>query len=451
MLIDKPIRDNQIAEAEFWKKVKRMFNNSDPGTGKTRSTLEGYTRSIKGRLLVVAPLSILRSSWGDDIDEFFPDFTWAVAHGTPKKRLAAFKSDADIVITNHDGVNWLVDRLELLKNFSHGVLDEYPVFKNRTTKRSKNCLKCCNELEYLSLLSGTPNSNTITDLWHPTFILDHGLRLGREFFKFRGQVCAAEQVGPDKNMVKWHDKTGASDQVTALLSDITIRHELTDIPENVIYNMYVDMPKDIMAQYRQLEREAVLSLESGVITAINAGIKTKKILQLLSGAVYDANGGVVKVHSNRHQLVMDLVTARDQCVIAFNYKHERDGLITLAERLGFTYGVLDGDTRLSEREKTVRKFQIGKLKLIFAHPQSAAHGLTLTAGTTTIWTSPTYNAEHFKQFNRRIHRTGQNMKTETICICARDTKEEDVYQKLTDKIVRLDHLLDLFSQITQAA
>ncbi len=48
-------------------------------------------------------------------------------------------------------------------------------------------------------------------------------------------------------------------------------------------------------------------------------------------------------------------------------------------------------------------FQSGKIRALFAHPQSAGHGLTLTKGTTTIWTSPTYNAEHYKQFNHRIY------------------------------------------------
>ena len=71
--------------------------------------------------------------------------------------------------------------------------------------------------------------------------------------------------------------------------------------------------------------------------------------------------------------------------------------------------------------------------MLFAHPQSAGHGLTLTKGTSAIWSSPTYNAEHFQQFNRRIHRAGQNLKTETILITARDTWEESVYEKLNTK------------------
>lgn len=86
-------------------------------------------------------------------------------------------------------------------------------------------------------------------------------------------------------------------------------------------------------------------------------------------------------------------------------------------------------------------------KVLFAHPQSAAHGLTLTKGTTTIWASPTYNLEHFQQGNRRIYRAGQTQKTETVVILAEDTCEQKVYDALMNKNVRMDTLLDLMKEM----
>ena len=76
-----------------------------------------------------------------------------------------------------------------------------------------------------------------------------------------------------------------------------------------------------------------------------------------------------------------------------------------------------------------------------AHPQSASHGLTLTKANTVIWSSPTYNAEHFQQFNRRIYRAGQTKRTEVICIAARHTWETEVYKKLEKKLTRMEDLL----------
>ena len=85
--------------------------------------------------------------------------------------------------------------------------------------------------------------------------------------------------------------------------------------------------------------------------------------------------------------------------------------------------------------------------MLFAHPQSAGHGLTLTKANTCIWCSPTYNAEHFQQFNRRIYRAGQSSKTETILIAARDTWEEKVYEKLNGKLGKMENLLNVLNKL----
>ena len=83
---------------------------------------------------------------------------------------------------------------------------------------------------------------------------------------------------------------------------------------------------------------------------------------------------------------------------------------------------------------------------MFCHPQSAGHGLTLTKANTVIWCSPTYNAEHFQQFNQRIYRAGQTQKTETILIQAKNTWEPEVYKKLNTKLGRMENLLNILKE-----
>ncbi|GAA4648120.1 DEAD/DEAH box helicase [Kistimonas scapharcae] len=436
--------------AQFWSDHKRIFNTSDPGTGKTIASLEGYRRSIQGRLLVIAPLSILEPSWGDDTTKFLNGFKWAVAHGSEKKRTAAFQSDADIIIMNHDGVKWLAKNLHLLENISHCVVDEFTAFKNKQTQRSKALAELLKKIEYVVMLSGTPNSNHITDIWYPAYMIDGGDRLGRNFFHFRDQVCTPVQVGPRPEMRQWVEKEGAREMVAHLLSDITVRYQFDDcldVPEHSIHTYFVDMPSQVMRQYNELLEASFLETQNGEISAVHAGSRIKKLLQLLSGAVYDEDGEIVKVHDNRYELVMQLAAEREQCVVAFNWRHEREALTRWAEKYGFTYGFIDGSVATSDRTRMVNEFQDGKLKLIMAHPQSAGHGLTLTRGTSTIWASPTYNAEHFIQFNRRIYRAGQTRKTETIRIAARDTAEIDVYDKLDGKVERMQDLLNLMCQL----
>jgi SNF2 family DNA or RNA helicase len=92
----------------------------------------------------------------------------------------------------------------------------------------------------------------------------------------------------------------------------------------------------------------------------------------------------------------------------------------------------------------VQGYQAGVYQAMFAHPKSAAHGLTLTRGNSTIWSCPTYDLEIFKQGSKRQHRIGQTQKTENIVIVAKGTIEERVYDLMLAKDARMTNLLELF-------
>ena len=139
----------------------RVLITSDPGTGKTRSVLDAIAKR-SSRTLILAPLSILEASWGDDIEKFTPQLTYSVAYA--KNREKAFQEDTDAVITNHDAAKWLIKNQSLLADFDTLVIDEFTAFKNPSSQRSKAILKIASLFKYRIAMSGTPNSNTILDI-----------------------------------------------------------------------------------------------------------------------------------------------------------------------------------------------------------------------------------------------------------------------------------------------
>ncbi|MDE2106914.1 MAG: DEAD/DEAH box helicase, partial [Patescibacteria group bacterium] len=149
----------------------------------------------------------------------------------------------------------------------------------------------------------------------------------------------------------------------------------------------------------------------------------------------------------RYELILDLVEARKHSLVLFLWKHQRDLLIAEAEKRGVTFSMIDGSVGDDERTQIVTMYQAGKFQVLFGHPKSVAHGLTLTKGTATIWASPTYDLEIFKQGSKRQHRMGQTQKTETIVVTAADTIDQLVYDKMLAKDARMTTLLDLFSSI----
>jgi len=453
MLAIPPQFDHQVKTTNYLSPLPYGFDMSDPGTGKTRSlidTIDTLQKQGSGRALVLCPKSITRAAWGKDIRTYAPHMTFCIA--TNKNREEALKNKlADIVITNHDAVRY-IDPKWIDGYFGILVIDESTAFKNPGSKRTKAVFNMRQYFKHIYLMSGTAIPNTVLDIWAQMFILDEGERLGKSFYGFRMATCAPQQVGRDAKMVRWIDKPGAVDAVSGMISDCTIRHifeECIDIPPHSVHNIETEIPAHVLMEYQEFIAKKFMDFGNpvpGSIDPVHAADFMNKLLQITAGTVYDQTGGMHCMFEDRYELIMDLVEERQQCVIAFLWKHQRDKLTELAAKRGFTFAVIDGDTSDDTRLEAVEAFQRGELRIIFAHPQTGAHGLTLTRGTTTIWTSPTYNLEHYLQFNKRIYRAGQTRKTETIHICALDTIETEVYNRLQEKQGTLDDLLMLVSQ-----
>jgi SNF2 family DNA or RNA helicase len=438
---------HQTISRRFLKKQPRVYDMSDCGTGKTYVEIMDFAdrRKKKGKCaLVLACKSLLRSAWDDDIKKFAPHLKTSIAYAV--NREAAFAADAAIYITNHDAAKWLGEKPKAFFNrFDTLIVDEATALKHHTSQRSRAVAKIVKYFDYRRLLSGTPHTNGICDLWHQFFLLDDGKRLGKSFFAYRAALCTPEQVGASSNALRWTDKPNAEAIVSALVSDIVIRHrfeDCVDIPPNHQYSINVYLNKRHMAQYKELEAESLLELKNTKVTALNGAVLYGKLLQLLSGAVYNDAGAYSLIDSERYEMVLDLVEERPHTLVMFYWKHQRDQLVKLAEARGLTFAVIDGTVSQGERERIVSDFQKGFYRTAFLHPKSAAHGLTLTRGVATIWPSATPNLEWYLQGLKRIHRIGQKEKTETIMLVAPDTIEEQVYEALMGKNIKLSTLLD---------
>ena len=454
-----PLFDHQKKSVDFMRTHERVLDASDPGTGKTRVQIELFAerrRNGGGCALVIAPKSLLRSAWENDFAKFAPHITVSVAQA--KGRAQAFARPADVYVTNVDATKWLMEqRPEFFARFDTLIMDELSAFKHHTSLRSKALNKIKSHFKYRYGLTGTPNSNGITDIWNQIYILDDGQRLGKSFYKFRNMTQTPSQAGPAANMLKWEDKPGAEQAVGELIKDMTVRHkfeECLDVPENFETEVPFYMPPGQATVYKTFKRDALLALESGeVISSVNAAGVANKLLQIASGATYtgDVNKYAV-VDPSRYEMIADLVEARQHSVVFFHWRHQRDLLMEEFTKRGITFAVIDGSVKEQDRMEAVKDYQNGFYRVMLAHPASAAHGLTLTRGTTTIWASPTYNLEHWLQGNRRTYRAGQTQRTETISILAKGTIEELVYQRLADKNVKQINILELlnsaFKQVT---
>jgi len=393
------------------------------------------------------------SAWGLDIERFAPELTFSIA--SAEQREQAFTISTDVVILNTDGVRWLADkkhpkRMALLKGFDHLIVDESTAYKEPNSQRSKAMVKVSRCFTHRYLMTGTPNPNSVTELWNQAFIVDGGKRLGESYYKFRNAAQVPTQIGPGTQHLRWDDKPGIAPVVDELIRDITIRHAfedvMTHVPANFRETKAFTLNKKTKALYDQMEASAIIELGEKVISAVHAASIRTKILQIASGALYTGaeDGGYEVVDRQRYELIAEIVAERAHSLVFFNWRHQRDELVTEFKKAGITYAVIDGSvTAHGAREAVVADYQAGKYQTLLLHPRTGAHGLTLTCGTTTIIASPIYEADLLQQAIARIHRGGQTKVTNTILVRAEGTVEELVYDKLFGKEARMGDLLGL--------
>lgn len=460
-----PPYKHQKKSIEFFKNKYRTFDASDPGTGKTRVFLEVFAerrRQGGGAALIIAPKSLLDAAWREDAWKFTPHLKVSIAYAT--NRDTAFGvPDADLYVTNTDAVNYLARQSsQFFTKYDTICIDEISTFKHPTSGRSKSITEIKDFFLYRHGMSGTPNSNTILDIWHQMYIIDDGERLGDSFYKFRHATTtpitvAQTRMTTDKEgkikvftPKKWVDKPGIEKTIAAIVSDITMRHafeDCIDIPPNQMRIVPYTMPAKQLKLYEDMERDMVIENEGDIVDAPNAAVLYGKLLQISSGAAYAVDGEPTIVEKGRYELTADLIMEREHTLVFFLWQHQRDLIIEALKKRSrnIEYAVMDRTTPDRLRGDYVRGFQNGFYKTLLCHPKTAAHGLTLTKACATIWPSPTIDLEFWKQGYHRIVRAGQDKITETILICARDTKDEQVFRTLLLKNTRMSNFLEVLN------
>jgi hypothetical protein len=99
---------HQKETAKFLISNRKAFCFNEQGTGKTASVIwaTDYLISVGAikRVLIICPLSIMKSAWQNDFFKFAIHRTVAVAHGSREKRQEVLAGNYEFVIINYDGV-----------------------------------------------------------------------------------------------------------------------------------------------------------------------------------------------------------------------------------------------------------------------------------------------------------------------------------------------------------
>jgi SNF2 family DNA or RNA helicase len=437
---------HQQTTAEFLVTNRKAFCFNEQGTGKTASVIWAVDylmqRGLVNRVLVICPLSIMKSAWQNDLFKFAIHRTVAIAYGAADKRRAAISSNAEFVIINFDGVG-IVKKEIAAGGFDLVVVDEASAYKNPQTDRWKDLRDLMKTIKGLWMLTGTPAAQSPVDAYGLAKLVNP-----QSVSPFYGQF--RDSVMQKVSEFRWIPRPDAQNTVHRILQP-AIRFEKAqclDLPP-VTY-VYRDAPltPQQLKYYNTLKKQMLIEAAGEEVSAVNAAVRINKLLQIAGGAVYTDSGEIIEFDvSQRLQVIREVIEESNHKVLVFvPFTHTIELLQKYLEKHHVTCEVINGSVSVNKRTDIVSRFQSQETpKVLIIQPQAASHGLTLTAADTIIWYAPCSSVETYLQANARIDRPGQ-VNNMTVVHINGSPVERKMYALLQGNIDNHNKVIDLYRQ-----
>ena len=457
-------REAFVLSAE--KKVYALL--MDMGTGKTKVCLDTIGHLFEKQeidfSIIVAPKGVI-ANWLGEIETHLPQrierevVLWKPA--LTKK----FRETLKELSTPSPGkMKFLLMNVEsfsskkgvgvaeyFIKNFKvFMAVDESTTIKNRQAKRTKSISKLGLGARYRRILTGSPVTRSPLDLYSQMNFLDEDILGFNSFYAFQGRFAVIQRRTMGAHSFNHIVGFRRLDELTEALDKHSFRvrkEDCLDLPDKVYMRREVELTKEQKKAYEQMNHFALARLQSGELsTPKNVLTQLMRLQQICCGNLTDDAGVIHPLPSNRIDALLDICDEiQGKALIWATWSMD---IRSIAEALRDRFSVqavatLHGETPDSERQKVVESFQDrhSELRFIVGHPKTGGYGLTLTAATTVIYYSNSYDLELRIQSEDRAHRIGQTNKVTYIDLISPKTVDEKIVRALRNKINIADTIL----------
>jgi SNF2 family DNA or RNA helicase len=435
---------------------------ADMGTGKTKGVVDclrykySQYKAMK-KTLIISPLVTL-FNWKN---EFLKNSRInarhiLVLHGSTDKKLKVFEegtrgTEPAIVIMNYESMispkivaaikKWAPEIL---------VLDESHYVKSHKAKRSKAIHDLSLTCEHRFIMSGTPMTNSVTDIFMQFLILDNGATFGKNFFTFQRTYMYdknAHWSHLHNHFPDWKPRPEMLEQLQQKIYSKAIRvtkEECMDLPPFIQIVHEVELSPSQKKYYKAMEDDYVTFVEEanqkGISVATTALTRALRLQQIVTGYAKLDDGTEIEIEDNpRLSALEELISALHSqhkvivwCAFINNYKQ----IGQLLQALKIPHVFITGEENLSEKEKAMSAFNTDEtIRVAVCNRKAAGIGVNLVAASYSIVYSRNFSLEQELQSRDRNYRGGSQIHERIVKIdlCAKDTVDEDVTKSLIEK------------------
>lgn len=372
---------------------------------------------------MIAPLRVVMTSWPNEIAKWedFNDMTYTLVHGDRRK---AMELDRDIYLMNVEGMNspeWCAENLNASKKrprwgpnpYAKGwlrkkkvmlVVDESTRFKSASSLRFQYLKTYLPFIPVRTILTGTPQPNSVEDLFSQCYITDEGKDLGKFITHFRNTYMQrGDYVG--KYVALPHSLPAIAKKIAP--TTVQAQDDDDDLPTREI-DLWVEMPPDIKTIYNKLKRDFIVEIGDDVVMTPNAGVLFNKLRQLAQGALYMGDEGRWEelFPDKIYTLINVLEELNGEPLFAlYQYRHD---YMRLEREMGSTIPRVGAGISAKLGAMYCNEFSAGQHPLLLGHPLSVAHGIDGLQNNchNVLWLGVGPSWEDYYQANLRIARQG---------------------------------------------
>lgn len=436
----------------------------EQGTGKTPVAIAivcNEALHCKGmyRALVVCPKSV-RSNWKNELCKFatLPGKVTTLRGGQLKRvkyLIEAMREESDcrwsIVIASYDVIHQSWDAMRMIK-WNRVILDESHYIKSSQTARCKAIHKLRETSDFRSILTGTPVTNSLLDLYGQLEFLGEGLSGFKSWKAFKKYYGRWVRKGKLNRLVSYQNLPLLQERLTRLAFMITKEQALPDLPKKTYDIHEVEMtPKQ--AKYYIDVRDLLIAESEGLeITATNVLTKLLRLAQITSGFVtWDAEEGEERVIDRldpnpKVEALVKILKEKTPLEKTIIWSCWVQDIKTIAARLRIedidcvTYY---GATKDDAREEAVRRFNCDpKCTVFIGNAGAGGVGINLLGydinnptdhrADHVIYYSQSWSMVHRSQSEDRCHRIGTRSSVRYTDLCVPGTIDEEIRSRVCE-------------------
>lgn len=413
-----------------WKHPYNGILAYDMGLGKSGVSLR--SRSKKAPTIVVCPSS-LKYNWESECSMWGAKST-ILETRTPKESPTKQDTRRDhVYIINYEILPYWKKWLKKLKARTL-IVDESHRIRNPTSKAAITLYHFRYTKRKL-FLTGTPIWSSPIDLWVPLHLIDEDEF--PSYFKFGYQFCRVKRQPRFRKVTFEGGKN--LDVLHAKLKPYMIRRNKENTLElkgKQRHFIYVDLPPKEMKQYQKAEQDFVtwmLKKKNKLPENVQKNVENQKIIQLkkLIGELKKPIS-IEWIEDFRHNSSSKLLVFGYHVKLLEDMHHHFENSL-----------LLNGKVPAKLKRERHVKFQTKKKhREMFANFTAGGIGWNGTAASDVFFPELSWIPHELTQCEDRAYRIGQKRRVDVFYLIAKNTIEETVCRKLTERQAVSDKALD---------